>query len=260
MLQYPNIDPVIFSLTDTLQVRWYGVLYLFGLAGTWLLTHWRCQDFGWHDKAKLGDLFFSLFWGVIIGGRVGYMLFYAPIEWLHDPLLIFKTWHGGMSFHGGLIGVVVAMWWYARCEKIPFMLIGDTIAPGIPVGLGLGRLGNFINGELWGRATEMPWGMVFPHAGSMPRHPSQLYAILLEGVLLLCILQFYSQKPRQLGQISGLFLLAYGMIRIFEEFFRQPDPQYGYIAWGWLTMGQILCIPMVLLGAWLMKRRACKTT
>ncbi len=263
MLEYPNINPVILHITDTFQIRWYGVMYLVGFAAGWVLLRLRTKSLpGWETTDKLNDLLFYVALGVILGGRIGYMLFYALPDWLAHPTELFKIWQGGMSFHGGLLGVVVATWYFSRRFQDPFWVIGDLIAPVIPIALGAGRVGNFINGELWGRVTDVPWAMVFPHAGPLPRHPSQLYAVLLEGVLLFTLLWIYSSKPRKRGAVAGLFLLGYGCIRIFEEFFRQPDPQYGYLAFGWLTMGQLLCLPMILVGLLLMvcPARTPKTT
>ena len=176
------------------------------------------------------------------------MLFYDVSGFLHNPLLLFKVWDGGMSFHGGVLGVLAAFWLYGRKVKQPFMDVADFLVPFVPIGLGAGRLGNFINGELWGRPTDMPWGMVFPSGGPLARHPSQLYEFLLEGVLLFLILWVYSAKPRPRMAVSGLFLLLYGCFRIFIELFRQPDPQYGYLAFNWLTMGQLLSLPMIIAG------------
>jgi phosphatidylglycerol:prolipoprotein diacylglycerol transferase len=253
MIQYPNINPVILHVTDTLQIRWYGVMYLIGFAASWLALRLRTKHLpGWETTDRLNDLLFYTALGVILGGRIGYMLFYALPDWLSSPADIFKIWQGGMSFHGGLLGVIFSTWLFSRRYHEAFWTIGDIIAPAIPLGLLTGRIGNFINGELWGRTTDVPWAMIFPHAGPIPRHPSQLYAVLLEGVLLFIILWIYSAKPRKIGSVAGLFLLGYGCIRIFEEFFRQPDPQYGYLAFGWLTMGQLLCLPMILFGLYLM--------
>lgn len=261
MLQYPNINPVILHITDALQIRWYGVMYLIGFALAWLIIRLRTKTLpGWQSTEKLNDLIFYSALGVILGGRLGYMIFYALPDWLASPSEFFKIWQGGMSFHGGLLGVIVSTWFYARHYKMAFWLVGDLLVPAVPLALGLGRIGNFINGELWGRVTDVPWAMVFPYAGNLPRHPSQLYAVLLEGLLLFVILFTYSSKPHATGRVSGLFFLGYALIRIFEEFFRQPDPQYGYIAFGWLTMGQILCVPMLILGAYLMLRPQLRAT
>jgi phosphatidylglycerol:prolipoprotein diacylglycerol transferase len=187
------------------------------------------------------------------------MLFYAWSDFWAHPLLLFQIWHGGMSFHGGLIGVIIAMMLYARKIGKSLGEVTDFIAPVVPIGLGAGRIGNFINGELWGRVTDVSWGMVFPHAGNLPRHPSQLYEFLLEGVILFIILWTFSQKERPRWAVSGLFLLCYGAFRFMIEFFREPDIQIGYIAWGWLTKGQLLSLPMIILGllmmVWAYKRK-----
>ena len=189
--------------------------------------------------------------GAVLGGRIGYVLFYDLNSYLSEPLNIFKIWQGGMSFHGGLLGVLTAMWLFARKYCLTFFQVTDFIAPLVPIGLGAGRLGNFINGELWGRVTQVPWAMVFPdpRAGGLPRHPSQLYEASLEGVALFIILWLYSAKPRPTMAVSGMFLLCYGIFRFILEFFRMPDMQIGYVAFDWLTMGQILSTPMVLAGA-----------
>lgn len=255
MLTYPQIDPVILHVTDTLQIRWYGAMYLIGFMACWMAGRIRTKRLpGWESTDKLNDLLFYTALGVVLGGRIGYVLFYSFMDWLSDPLLLFKIWQGGMSFHGGLLGVVVSTALFARHFKLPFWALGDIIGPTVPLAIATGRMGNFINAELWGKVTTVPWGMVFPHAGNLPRHPSPLYAILLEGVLLFIIMWVYSAKPRPLGRVSGLFLISYGVIRIFEEFFRVPDPQYGYLAFGWVTMGQLLCLPMIALGGYLFWR------
>lgn len=253
MLPYPNINPVLLHITDALQIRWYGLMYLIAFALSWILIRIRTKKLaGWETTERLNDLIFYTALGVVLGGRIGYMLFYALPDLLSSPFALFKIWQGGMSFHGGLIGVFISTAFFSKHFKIPFWQVGDIIAPAVPVGLAAGRIGNFINGELWGRVTDVPWAMVFPHAGPFARHPSPLYAVLLEGVLLFTIVWIYSRKTREQGKVAGLFILGYGLIRVFEEFFRQPDPQYGYLAFGWLTMGQILCLPMILLGLFLL--------
>lgn len=259
MLQYPNINPVALHISDAIQIRWYGIMYLLAFASAWWLIRARTKQMpGWENQDKLNDLLFYTALGVVLGGRIGYMFFYAFADWLADPWQLFKIWQGGMSFHGGLIGVIIATGLFARCYHYRFWWIADLLAPAIPPGLAFGRMGNFINGELWGKVTDVPWAMVFPHAGPLARHPSQLYAILLEGLLLFSILWVFSRKARKVSSTASLFLIAYGVIRIFEEFFRQPDPQYGYLALGWLTMGQLLCLPMIALGMYLMIKNFCQ--
>jgi phosphatidylglycerol:prolipoprotein diacylglycerol transferase len=199
-------------------------------------------------RDQIDDLVFFGAIGVIVGGRLGYMLFYKPAEWLADPLLVLRVWEGGMAFHGGLIGVIVAMAWFARRRGRPAFEVLDFIAPVTPIGLGAGRLGNFINGELWGRVTDVPWAMVFPAAGPRPRHPSQLYELALEGVVLFVVLWWFSARPRPRMAVSGLFLLLYGIFRFLVEFVRMPDAHLGTLALGWVTMGQVLSLPMALAG------------
>ena len=259
MLTYPDIDPVAFSL-GPIKVHWYGLMYLVGFSAAWWLGRLRARQPGAPMNAdQVSDLIFYCAIGAVLGGRIGYMLFYDFGALVENPLTLFKVWQGGMSFHGGLLGVIIGMWLFARKLGNTFWQIADFTAPLAPIGLGAGRFANFINGELWGRVTDVPWGMVFPHAGSLPRHPSQLYQMALEGVVLFLILWFYSRKSRPSGAVSGLFLLCYGSFRIFAEFFRQPDAHIGYIAFGWLTEGQLLSLPMVLLGIglliWAHKRR-----
>jgi phosphatidylglycerol:prolipoprotein diacylglycerol transferase len=201
----------------------------------------------------MGDLLFYLALGVILGGRFGYVVFYNFDVFLADPLWLLRVWEGGMAFHGGLLGVIFAMWWYGRKIDRGFWQLADFVAPLVPVGLGAGRIGNFINGELWGKPTDAAWGMVFRTApDSLARHPSQLYQFALEGVVLFVILWWFSARPRPRMAVSGLFLAVYGAFRFMVEFVRQPDPQLGYLAFDWLTMGQVLSLPMVLAGATLM--------
>ena len=252
MLNYPDFDPVAFRF-GPLKVHWYGIMYLVGFAAAWWLGKVRAKrpDSGW-NPAEIGDLIFYAALGVVLGGRLGYTFFYGFDNFLANPLSIFRIWEGGMSFHGGLLGVLVAMWLYGRKTGRGFFQVTDFIAPLVPVGLGAGRIGNFINGELWGKPTDLPWGMVFPGAGDLPRHPSMLYEALLEGLVLFVILWWFSVKPRPVRAVSGLFLLCYGLFRFAVEFVRLPDAHIGYIAFGWLTQGQLLSLPMILLGALLL--------
>lgn len=251
MFIYPNINPVAFSL-GPIQVHWYGLMYLIGFITAWLLAHWRMKHYklDWTSE-QISDLIFYAALGVIIGGRIGYMLFYNFPELMQEPWTLFKIWEGGMSFHGGLLGVLGALWIFARKYKKTFWDVGDFIAPLVPIGLGAGRIGNFINGELWGRVTDMPWGMIYSHVDDQPRHPSELYEVGLEGVCLFLLVWCYASKPRPAGRVSAVFLMGYAVCRLIAECFRQPDPQLGYLAFGWLTMGQILSIPMFVLGFWL---------
>jgi phosphatidylglycerol:prolipoprotein diacylglycerol transferase len=246
-MQYPQIDPVALSL-GPLNIHWYGLMYLLGFVFVWLLGRYRSSTHGW-SHAQIEDLLFYGALGVVLGGRLGYILFYDLPANLSDPTNIIRIWEGGMSFHGGLIGVLVAFWYFAKKTQKSFFEVSDFIAPMVPIGLFLGRIGNFINGELWGRVSDVPWAMVFPTGGPEPRHPSQLYEAALEGVLLFIILWWYSSKPRHRGLVSGLFLMGYGAFRFIVEFYRVPDAQYGYLAFDWLTMGQILCLPMLIMGA-----------
>lgn len=248
MLTYPHIDPIALSL-GPLKVHWYGLMYAIGFVGAWLLALYRARrlNSGWTEE-QVSDLIFYTALGVIIGGRVGYMLFYDFHTLINNPLTLFKIWQGGMAFHGGLLGVVVAVWLLTRKFKKSFATIADFVAPLVPIGLGAGRIGNFINGELWGRVTDVPWAMVFPNAGSVTRHPSQIYEFLLEGVVLFTVLLIYSNKPKPRLAVSGLFLVLYGIFRIIVEFFRMPDAPIGYIAFGWLTEGQLLSVPMIIGG------------
>lgn len=248
MIPYPHIDPVLWRL-GPLRIHWYGLMYLFGFMAAYCLGRSRAKRSDTPLRPEqMGDALFDAAMGVIVGGRLGYVLFYQTVALWHDPWMLFRIWEGGMSFHGGLCGVVVAMWWFAKRHRIGWFAMMDFVAPLVPIGLGLGRLGNFINGELWGRVTTMPWGMVFPSGGPVWRHPSQLYEFFLEGVVLFSVVWWYSSKPRVAPRVSAVFLLGYGLFRLFVECFRQPDTQLGYFAFGWLTMGQLLSIPMIILG------------
>ena len=245
----PDIDPVAISI-GSLKIHWYGLMYLVGFIGGWWLGTYRARrpNSGW-QPVEVGDVLFYIALGVILGGRLGYVLFYNFGYYFKHPLEVFFVWTGGMSFHGGLIGVIVAIWLYARRTQRGFFAVTDFAAPLTPLGFAAGRIGNFINQELWGRVTDVPWGMVFARTGGpSPRHPSQLYECALEGVVLFAVLWLYSLRPRPTGAVSGLFMIVYGTGRTIVEFFREPDAQLGYLAFGWLTMGQVLSVPMVLFG------------
>lgn len=249
MLQFPNFDPVAIRL-GPIAVHWYGLMYMIGFGSAWLLGKWRIN----HGKTRLtikdlDDLIFYGVLGVVAGGRLGYVLFYKPGHYLQHPLEIFYLWEGGMSFHGGLLGVLAVMAWLAYRRQYRFLEVGDFVATLIPLALGAGRLGNFINGELWGRPSDLPWAMVFPMAGdNLARHPSQLYQLALEGLLLFAVVWVFAARPRKTGQVSAVFLMGYGLFRFIAEFAREPDNFLGTLAAG-LTMGQWLSIPMMVAGA-----------
>ncbi|MCK9537714.1 prolipoprotein diacylglyceryl transferase [Dokdonella sp.] len=279
MPYFVDINPIAFSL-GPLQVHWYGIMYLIGFGAAWWLGQRRRAAGRLPVSAEqFSDLAFYGMLGVILGGRIGYMLFYDSAELLRHPLSLIRVWEGGMSFHGGLLGVLVAGWWWSRRNAIHFFDTIDFVAPLVPIGLGLGRLGNFIGGELWGRHTDLPWGMIFPRAldylgktrdelrqmylagqlDGQARHPSQLYEFLLEGVVLFAVLWIYSRKPRPRYAVSGLFALLYGVFRFVVEFVREPDAQLGFLAFDWLTMGQLLSVPLILVGTfllWLSRRQS----
>ena len=247
MLVHPQIDPIAFSI-GPLAVRWYGLMYLAGFAAGWWLGLRRiAAGRAPITRAQFDDLIFLTVLGVVLGGRLGYVLFYKPAHYAANPLEIFAIWQGGMSFHGGLLGVMLAMAFAAWRHRVDYLRLMDFVAPLCPLGIAAGRMGNFINGELWGRVTDVPWGMVFRGAGDLPRHPSQLYQFALEGVALFVILWLYSAKPRPRGAVSAVFLMGYGVFRFIAEFAREPDAFLGTLALG-MTMGQWLCVPMILGG------------
>jgi len=247
MFIYPQIDPVAIAL-GPLKIHWYGLMYLIGFAAAWWLGNKRAKAKGWTSE-QVDDLIFYAALGVVLGGRIGYVFFYNFADFLAEPLILFKVWQGGMSFHGGLLGVMLAMFLFARKHGETFFSVTDFVAPLVPIGLMAGRIGNFINGELWGKPTDFVLGVAVPNLGVV--HPSNLYEAALEGLVLFIILWLYSSKPRAKMAVSGLFLIGYGAFRFGVEFVRLPDAHLGYLAFNWLTMGQILTIPMLLLGAFL---------
>ncbi|MBK1710486.1 prolipoprotein diacylglyceryl transferase [Marichromatium gracile] len=266
MLTYPDIDPVALAL-GPLQIHWYGLMYLLGFAAAWGLGRWRAArpGSGW-SGVMVDDLIFYGVIGVILGGRLGYMLFYGLDQVAADPLALLRVWEGGMSFHGGLLGVLIATALFSRRQGLTFFQATDFLAPLVPLGLLAGRIGNFINGELWGHRTNLPWGIQLP-CEQFPRqcldqpattllspavHASQLYEALLEGLVLFVVLWLFSSRPRPTMAVSGLFLVGYGAARFSVEFVRLPDAHLGYLAFGWLTMGQLLTLPMILAGALLL--------
>ena len=259
MLQFPNFDPVAVRL-GPLAIHWYGLMYLTAFASAWLLGRWRIS----HGKTRLTlkdleDIIFYGVLGVIVGGRLGYVVFYKPIYYLSHPVEIFYLWEGGMSFHGGLLGVLVMVTWIARSRKYKWLEVSDFVAPLIPLGLAAGRLGNFINGELWGRPSTLAWAMVFPQSGDgIARHPSQLYQLGLEGLLLFALVWWFANKPRPTGQVSAVFLMGYGFFRFIAEYAREPDDFLGLLTAG-LSMGQWLSLPMIAAGAVLFNLNRHKT-
>ena len=258
MLQFPNIDPVAIRIGQ-FRIYWYGVMYFLSFLSCWSLSLYRCQRVDYHfSRREVSILFSYIILGVIIGGALGNVMFYHFSDLLRSPGSFFSLLSKGRSFHGGLLGVFIGFWIYARRFDKTFWQVADFIAPVIPIGLGLGRLGNFINGELWGRVTDMPWGMVFPNGGLFIRHPTQLYEFFLEGVVMFVVLWRYTLKPRALGATSGWFLIMYGVFRLFVEFFREPD-RHIVPLFGWVTRGMQLSVPMILVGCgllWWSRRRA----
>lgn len=278
-----QLDPIALSL-GPLKIHWYGVMYLLAFASAWWLGRRRIRQgrLPGVDENAFGDLMFYGMLGVVLGGRLGYILFYDLKTYIADPLQMLKVWQGGMSFHGGLLGVLVAALWWARKHRVHFFDVVDFVAPLVPLGLGFGRLGNWINGELWGKPTDGSWGVVFP--ASLPdelrglshnalqamfdsgvlnqyaRHPSQLYQMVWEGIVMFALLWWFSSRPRPRYAVSGMFALLYGLFRFVVEFVRLPDAQLGYLAFGWLTMGQLLSLPLIVLGLfWLWKSRSQPT-
>ena len=250
-IPFPMIDPVMIEV-GPFAIRWYALAYISGLVLGWLYLRWLVQRPGWQlTPLDLDDLLLYVTIGVVLGGRLGYVFFYRPDFYLSHPGEILQVWQGGMSFHGGMLGVIVAMALFAWRRGIAFFEVGDAVAAAVPIGLFFGRIANFINGELYGRATDVPWAMVFPHGGPDPRHPSQLYEAILEGLVLFLILFWVARRPRiseTAGLIGGLFLIGYGLARSFVEFFREPDEHLGFLLGGSITMGQILSLPMILIG------------
>jgi phosphatidylglycerol:prolipoprotein diacylglycerol transferase len=252
MLIYPHISPVALQI-GPVAIHWYGLMYILAFFMAWMLGQIRIKNPSFESPVntdQLTDLIFYSALGVVLGGRIGYILFYDFSNFIANPIVLFKIWEGGMSFHGGLLGVVLAVFLYGRRIKQPFFALGDFLAPLVPLGLAAGRIGNFINGELWGRIVHAPllWAMVYPHVDNQPRHPSEIYEFLLEGILLFLLIWIYSKKPRPRMAVTAVFILFYGLLRFICEYFRQPDEPIGFIAFGWMTEGQLLCIPMILFG------------
>lgn len=251
MLTYPHFDPVAIQL-GPLAIHWYGLMYLVGFVGAWWVLQRRCNPVtGWTRDDVTDYLFYGAL-GAILGGRIGYMFIYGWDHLTANPLSLFKIWQGGMSFHGGLVGVLIANWYFARRTGRSWYQVGDFIAPVVAIPLGCGRWGNFVNGELWGRPTDLPWGMVFPHVDQLPRHPSQLYELALEGIVLFIVVWWFSSRKRPDGAVMGLFALLYALFRFSVEFLRTPDVQMGdngIIGLGWLTTGQLLSLLMGVIAA-----------
>ena len=255
MIAFPNINPVALDL-GVIKIHWYGISYVIGILLAWWFLHNRALKkplVGW-TTVQVSDLIFYGMLGIIIGGRLGSVLFYNFSYYIQHPIEVFYIQQGGMSFHGGLIGVIISIWFYSRKVNQTFYETTDFIAPAVPIGLFFGRIANFINSELWGAPTNLPWSVIFPHpdAGDIARHPSQLYEAFLEGIVLFIILCWFSKTHRPIKAVSGLFLIGYGVFRFMVEFVRVPDKQIGYLAFDWFTMGQLLTLPMIIFGFYLM--------
>ena len=254
MIPFPPIDPVAFTL-GPLAVHWYGLSYIVGIGLGWGLLHDRARrSAGRWSADQVADLVFYAALGAVLGGRLGYILFYNLQSYLAQPLSILAVWRGGMSFHGGVLGLSLALVWFARAQRRSFLEVADYLVPVVPIGLGLGRLANFVNQELFGAPTQLPWGVLFtnPAAAGLVRHPTQIYEAMLEGALLFVILNVLARKPRPHGTLLAAFLILYGIFRSAVELLREPDAHIGYLAYGWLTMGQLLCLPMLVIGIWLL--------
>ena len=262
MLVHPNFDPVAVQL-GPFAVHWYGVMYVLGFSGVYLYWKYRIKTFPtsvgsqWNTE-RASDLLFYGALGAVIGGRLGYVLFYKPAYYLSNPTEIVFINQGGMSFHGGLIGVLLVLYWFGRKINLSFLQVGDFVGPAVPIGLFFGRMGNFINQELWGEPTDLPWGMVFSTADQQPRHPSMLYEAVLEGLILFVVLHFLAQKSRPIGFLSGCFLIGYALSRMLVEFVRVPDSHLNYLFLNWVTMGHVLSLPMLLGGVFLLIRAGNK--
>jgi phosphatidylglycerol---prolipoprotein diacylglyceryl transferase len=255
LFTHPQFDPVALHITNGFGIHWYGITYLLGFLAFFALGRYQIKHktwFGWNTQ-MLDDALFYGGLGVILGGRMGYVLFYQLGDFLQNPLDILKVWQGGMSFHGGFLGVLIAMYFFNKKHGQPWLKIMDFVAPLVPIGLGAGRMGNFINGELVGRPTNGNFGMIFPQVDNIARHPSQLYEFALEGLVLFGILWIFSRKQRPIGAISALFLLGYGVFRFLVEYTRQPDAHLGLLQLGF-SMGQWLCVPMIVIGIWMWRR------
>ncbi len=250
MIAFPDIDPVAFRL-GPVAVHWYGLAYITGIGLAWLYLH-RCArraERDWRGD-QVADVVFYAALGAVLGGRLGYVLFYSFAEFLQAPASVFAVWRGGMSFHGGVLGVIIALAWYAHAQGRRLLKVSDFVLPAVPIGLGLGRIANFVNQELWGAPTTLPWGVVFTHpaASGLARHPSQLYEAMLEGLCLFIILHLASVRAYAAGTVTAWFLILYAVFRGAVEFVREPDAHIGYLGWGWLTMGQALSVPMLVAG------------
>lgn len=252
MIPYPQIDPVAISL-GPLKVHWYGLMYIIGIGAAWFLARLRAKEPGFPWTAtQIEDLIFYCAVGLMLGGRLGYIFFYNFQAFINEPMILFRVWEGGMSFHGGMLGAFAGMAVFAHKVGARFGDVTDFIGPYVPLGLFTGRIGNFINGELWGKPTDLPWGMIFPTGGPEPRHPSQLYEAFLEGIVLYWVLWWFRRQNPPRTAVSGMFLLLYGAFRFAVEFLRLPDAHIGYLAFGWLTMGMVLSLPMIVAGLFIL--------